>query len=156
AGRDLDVVERIEVVVIAGGADRARIADVDAVQVLRVLCARRAARAVGALESAGGSANVGPCDGQAGNLVFDERPDVAPARRALQQLFAQVHGDVRARGVDGRRLTGNRHRLGQRRDLQRLFDWHRLPDQDGDVGPHDGLEAGELQLHRIGPWHERR
>ena len=33
AGRDLDVVERVEVVVEAGRADRRRIADVDAVQV---------------------------------------------------------------------------------------------------------------------------
>jgi hypothetical protein len=36
-GRDLNVLERIEVVVEAGGANRRRIADVDAVEVLGVL-----------------------------------------------------------------------------------------------------------------------
>ena len=122
AGRDLDVLERVEVVVEARRANRRRVADVDAVQILRVLRAGRAARVVGALQTARCAADVRARDEQARHFVFDQRPDVAPARRALQQLFAQVDGDVGARGVDHRRRAGHGHRFGERRHPHRQID----------------------------------
>ena len=128
AGRDLDVVERVEVVIEAGGADRRRIADVDAVQVAGVLRAGRAARVEHALQAARCAADVGTRDQQARHLVFDERPDVAAAGRALQQLLAQVDAGVRARRVDDRRGAGYRHRFRDGRHGQLHVERHGLAD----------------------------
>ena len=140
AGRHLDVVERVEVVVEARGADRRRVADVDAVQERRVLRAGRAARAERALQAAGCAADVRPADHEARHLRFDERPDVAAAGRALNQLLAQVDADVRARRVDGRRRAGHGDVLGEARDLHREVDRRRLADEHDDVLAVDRLE----------------
>ena len=103
AGRDLDVVERVEVVVEAGGADGRRIADIDPVQKRRVLRARGPPRAERSLESARCAADVRAADHKTGYFCFDERPDVAAARRTLNQLLAQVDVHVGARRIHGGR-----------------------------------------------------
>ena len=156
AGRDLDVVERVEVVVEARRANRRRIADVDAVQVARVLRAGRAARVERALQAARRAADVGTRDQQARHLVFDQRPDVAAAGRALQQLLAEVDAGVGGGRVDDRRGAGDRDRFGNRGDAQRQVERHRLADLHDDVFTDDRAEALQLDLHRIDAGLQRR
>src|SRR5262249_49508855 len=155
AGGHLDVVERVDVVIETGRADGRRVADVDAVQKRRVLCAGRAAHAEGALQPSGGAAHVRPADHQTRDLGLDQRPDVAAAGRVLDQLLAQVDVDVRAGRVDGGGRTRHRDVFGDRRHLHLEIDGRRLADEHDDVRALDRLEPGELQLDRIGAGDER-
>ncbi len=156
AGRDLDVVEGVEVVVEAGRADGRRVADVDAVQVARVLRAGRAAGVEHALQAARGAAHVGAGDEQAGHLVLDQRPDVAAARRALEQLFAKVHAGVGAGRVDDRRAARDRDRLGHRRQLQLEVEGHGGTDLHRDVLANHRPEALQFDPDRVDPWGQGR
>ncbi len=90
ARRHLDVLERRRHVVVHREALRRGVVDVDAVEHLGVLRVRRAARRERALQSALVAADVGRFDDHAGRLVFDDVPDVAAARRFLEERRVDV------------------------------------------------------------------
>src|SRR6059036_3232096 len=83
SGRDLNVLERIKVVVVTSRPDGCRVADVDAVEELRILSARCPTGAVGALQTSRCSANIRPAHYEARHFGFEERPYIAAARRRL-------------------------------------------------------------------------
>src|SRR5206468_1301743 len=132
------------------------IADVYAVQKRGVLPAGRAARAERALQAAGRAAHVGTTHDEPRHLRLEEAPDVAAAGRALNQLLAQVHVDVRTGRVNGRRRARHGNALSERRDLHQKIHRRRLTDEDDDILAVDRLETGELRPDRVGAGNQRR
>ena len=149
AGVDRHFLERVEVVVARRRAGGRHVGDVDAVERPLVVGRVAAARHVVGLLARHVAADVLAVHGDAGRLLEDD-PRVARRRNALQQLVGERLLRAGVLGVDDRALAGDRDGLLHGRDAQLRVDLRAEADGDLDALVDDGLEAGQLELDRVG------
>ncbi|HET9706024.1 MAG TPA: hypothetical protein VFP85_18415 [Vicinamibacterales bacterium] len=131
------------------GAGRGHIGDLDAVhrpaRVLRARALRREVRLLAGFVAA----DVDAVDQHARHAAH-QRKRIARGRDLRQLVGGEVGGGTGHLGVDDRRLTSNRDRLGHRGQPQRHRQVGVTADRNHDAFVLDGGEAGELERHRVG------
>ena len=153
AGRDLHLLEHVEVVVGRRRAERAHVGDRDAVHVPGVLVGVRALGLVVRLLTRFGAADVHAIDDDAGNGL-EHDPRIARARNVLQLVEVDVGRDRLPLGLDDRRLRRDVDFLRQAADAQRDAERHDRAGVDRHVLVPVVGEPGELGGHGVAPGRE--
>ena len=149
AGRDLHLLHHVEVVVDRRGAGRRHVGDVHAVERPLVVAGAGAAADVARLLAGLAAADVDAIHRDVRHAL-EHDPRVARRRDVLQRLEVEGRLGRGGLGVDDRALAADRHRFLNGRDRQLLVDLGREADADDDALADDRLEAGQLELHRVG------
>src|SRR5262249_44066714 len=145
--RHLDFLERVEIVVGRRRVARRDIADDRAVDVPLLVraAAHRGERRLLARQVA---ADVGAAHDHSGRLLDDD-PRVARVGDLLERLFRKARRERGRFRVDDRALAGDRHGLLYGRELELAVDFGVEAGLNDDVGAHQLLEAGEVEVHLI-------
>src|SRR5262249_31955732 len=147
ARRNLDFLERVEVVIGRRGVARGDVADDRAVEVPLLVraAAERVERGLLAGEVA---ADVRAAHHHPGRLLEDD-PRVARGGNLLERFTREAGREARRLRVDHRALAGDRHGFLHRRQLELYVDGRVEPGRDDDAFADVLLEAGEFEGHGV-------
>ena len=150
AGRRLHLLERVEVIVSGGCAERRHVRHAHAVDEPGILRRIDALADVDGLLAALAARHVGPVDLDRRHLL-EHDPGVARRRDALQLVLCEVRSRAHPARVEQRRLGRHRDRRRHRGDLHRNRQLRVRPEAHRHVRALDGRKTVELRLDGVAP-----